>query len=238
MKLSLLLLGAFTAVTKVLADENVVEDLPVEPVEPSQEAVLKNYEIEYYIEEHEDVKASDIAQLNLGETVTFHYDIKNTDDIAFTVVGLGGEFFDPLTGNQLVNLTAHSIDPTPVEPGEAGLVRQKIMIDFPARDYVYAPVLYVAYEEQLQAVPVRTQLVTVDEPSVSIFNPQLLFLELLFIGAIGAYVYHYHGKAVKLYFIDAPPAKREQSSGSASGANWLPKQYHAVQKKSKARKAY
>ncbi|OBA19553.1 hypothetical protein METBIDRAFT_13309 [Metschnikowia bicuspidata var. bicuspidata NRRL YB-4993] len=222
---------AFAAITKVLAEDDI-------DMSSADEVELKNYKIDFYIEEHEEVSASEVAELVYGETITINYNLKNEEDSVMTIVGLGGAFLDPLSGDPLVNMTANSVEPIILQPEESTHVRQKVTVDFPLRDYILAPNVYVAFKDQLKGILPRGQPVSLSEPPVSLLHPKLLFLELLFLGAIAAYVYQFHRSAVELYFKDiAPETKLMQSSGSASGS-WLPKTYQTAQKKPKARKSH
>ncbi|KAM9910858.1 hypothetical protein OXX69_004061 [Metschnikowia pulcherrima] len=238
MKLSHWLFGAFAAVSKVSAAEDVVDELPQEPVAQFD---LKNYELSYFIEEHPELTPSEAADLLHGESITLQYKISNEEESVITVVGLGGSFRDPLTGEPNVNLTSNSVEPLIIQPSTSATVRQKINLDFFPGDYVLAPEVYVAFNDELKGLSARGQLITVTEPPVSIFNPQFLFLEIIFFGVIGAAVYYFYGSSLDKYLKGtAPVTKTGKSSASASGtqSTWVPKNYHPVDKKPRARKAY
>ena len=102
--------------------------------------------------------------------------------------------------------------------------------------------VYVAHEEKVKHVAIRGQLATVVEPNVSIFNPQLLFLELVLLATFagfGYFVYEFWGKQ---YFKGTAPVaakvKRAASpssataSGKAYDESWIP-EAHLKQKKTK-----
>ncbi|GEQ67949.1 hypothetical protein JCM33374_g1615 [Metschnikowia sp. JCM 33374] len=240
MKLSLWLLGAFTAVAKVLAEDSNLDE---SPIEPAQEVELKNYQLDYIIEDKPDAPANEPVELFFGKTITLQYELFNEEDSVITVVGLGGSFMDPSTGEMVVNMTANSVEPLVIQPQSAGRMGQKINLDFLPGDYILAPVVYVAYNDVLKGIAANGRLVQLTEPPVSFFNPQLIFLELLFVGIVGSVVYYFYGTTLEKYFNGTAPTDKkvnEKSTGSASGvdSSWLPKNYHPVQKKTNARKAY
>lgn len=236
MKLFTFALGLLGALGAVRASEEEVQ----QPVEiPTQEKQLSKFNLEYVIEEFPELAPSDMGQMTVGLTIKLFYTFTNEEDIELSVVGLGGAFRDPITGDYLVNLTSTSLGPLVVEPGQTINFRQSITLDMQAGNYFLMPQVYVAFEDSLKVIQARGQLTNVDEVPISFFNPQLLLLELIFVGLIGGVGYFFFYNQFQTYFNRTSPAKKVTAAKS-SGFDplWVPEYHQATQRKSKTRKAY
>lgn len=236
MKLFTLALGLLGAVGAVRASE----EEPQHPVEiPSQEKQFANFNLDYVIDEHPDLAPADVAQLFVGETIKLFYTLTNEEEFEISVVGLGGSFRDPLTGDYLVNLTATSLGPLVVAPGETINFRQSITLDMDAGSFYLMPQVFVAVEETLKAIQARGQLAMVEEMPISFFNPQLLLLEAIFVALVGGVGYFFFYNQLLTYFKHTAPAK-EVAGAKTSGFDplWVPEYHQTTQRKSKTRKAY
>ena len=235
MKFSTLALGLLSFVGAVFSEE--VEDFFGQA---STENKLSNFKIDYIIEEYPDVDPSDVAQLLAGEEIKLLYTITNEEDTDLTVVGLGGAFRDPISGDYKVNLTSNSVNPLVITPGESAQVGQKIRLDIDSGSYYLTPQVYVAFQDELKAIQARGQLAIVLEVPVSFLDPQLLFLELLFVAILGGLGYFVYTTYFKTYFKRTAPTKKVPVASKSTGFDplWVPSHHQVPQKRTKSRKAY
>lgn len=235
MKFSTFALGALALVTKVLAEEGSFFD----QAHPDED--LTKFLLDYFIEEYPEYTSQDVAHFLQGETITLTHTVTNNEELDITVVGLGGEFRDPTTGAVTVNLTANSVGPVVIPPGQAAVVGQKINLDITAGSYIINPQVFVAFNDQLKAIAARSQLAVLTEAPVSFFNPQFLFLELLFVSIVGGIGYYFYSTTLQGYFDGAAPTKKPLATSGKSSSydpSWVPSHHQTLQKKSKSRKAY
>lgn len=199
---------------------------------------LRNFQLDYVIEEFAEIEKNLVIEAQYGQKITLQYSISNEEDEPFTVVGLGGSFRDPLTGEHAVNMTANSVEPVVIEPQSSTVIRQSVELDFPLADYILAPAVYVAFKDLLRVIQARGQFLVLKDAPVSFFEPQMLFLELLaiiFIGVASYYVVHSPSKK------DARKKVVKQKSAitlSQVDLSWLPKNHQQIQTKKRSRKAY
>ncbi|KAK6457253.1 increased recombination centers protein 22 [Scheffersomyces xylosifermentans] len=200
--------------------------------------------VDYSIVEYPEITETDVVELTNGNSITLNYQAVNNEETEVTIIGVSGTFLDPTTGKVLVNLTAGQVGPLTVQPGESESFNQKIPLNVLPANYKIVPQLFVAHEDKVKHVAIRSQLATIVDAPVSIFNPQLLFLELILLASaagLGYFVYQTWGKQ---YFQGTAPvassklrAVSPSSEGSATGGkaydeSWIP-EGHLKQKKQK-----
>lgn len=242
MKLNFVL-GLLAAAAGVFASEE--DDLAAKKAayfgSAQQDTELTNFKLTYHIKEQPDLEPTEVAALWDGSHISLVYNFTNNEETDIRVVGLGGAFRDPLTGEYRVNLTSNSVGPVVVEPGQSIEVMQKIPLDFGAGSFYLAPRMFVVFNEELKVIQARGQLAVLKELPITFLNPQLLFVELLLLGLVGAAGYFLYTSYLQSYFKGtAPITKNDDSSAKSSGydPSWLPSHYQVTQKKSKTRKAY
>lgn len=241
MKLAVFALGLLASAAKVFAEEDDGTGQKVAYFQSASENhELTKFDLDYVIEEYPDLEASEVAQLWQGEEIHVHHTITNNEDTDITVVGLGGSFRDPLTGDYKVNLTSNSVGPITIEPGKSTEVRQRITLDFLPGNYFLAPQVYVAFNDELKVIQARAQLAVLKDVPISFFNPQLLFLEALLLALVGGAGYFFYSSYFQKYFKQTAPVTKGKSTGKTSGfdPSWVPSHHQVSQKKSKTRKAY
>lgn len=187
----------------------------------SDEGQVIQLGVNYSLEEFPEIDAFGVAEFTNGETVTILHTATNNEAEKITVVGVGGSFLDANSKQPVVSLTDSAVGPLIVEPNESITFRQAIPLDVPAGNYVLAPKLYIALDDNLKAVPLRGQLATVSDIAVSWFDPHLLVLEGVFgalvVGVVYAIVSSWGNKYVK----GTAPVKQ---------SDWLPKEYKKKKK--------
>ncbi|CAI5758142.1 unnamed protein product [Candida verbasci] len=201
--------------------------------------------IDYSIKENPEISKNDVATWTNGDEVTLEYILENQEKSDITIIGVTGQFQNPVTNQIVTNLTTGKIGPITVASGEAVKFDQKINVDLIASNYELIPQIFIAHEDLIKVIPCRGQLMQISDKSISLFDPRLLFLELvLLVSFIGlAYVvYEIWGKqylkfnnstTVKVKKTAAKPAAVSQgSTTSGYDVNWIP-EGHLKAKKSK-----
>lgn len=205
-----------------------------------------NYQIGYNIAGK---PQSDVVEFFNGEEITLNYTLVNNEDLEVNVVGVGGNFANPTNGQVLANISDAKIGPIAIQPGEAKVFSQRIGINLPANNYLLTPGLYVVRDSSLALLGAKTQLAIVSEAPISLFSPQLLFLEFLLVATLGVGVYFVYTNFGAAYFNTVAktgaPATKESSerpkiTTTASGRkvvdeSWLPENHIKKVNKRKAK---
>lgn len=183
------------------------------------------YLIDYKFVGREDV--GEVLSIFNGDEITLNYTFANHEDQEISIVGVGGQFLDPMTGENKANITDARLGPLTIVPGAEVNFQQRISINLSPNNYVLVPGLYILQDTSLALIGTKTTLAIISDRPVSLLNPQFLVLELLLlalIGGAGYYGYEYFNKT------DASKAGKKKSktiaksAGKASGVNseWLP----------------
>lgn len=196
------------------------------------------FPVSYVITEYPEVTHTDVAEFSNGETISLQYTATNNEDDKITIVGLGGAFRNPNNNEIRSNLSAQSVGPVILAPGESEVFVQKIPLDLLPDNYLLTPQLFIAFQDDLKLVQARGQLAIISDVPVSIFDPQLLVLEAILVVTFGGLFYAVYSIWGKSYFAGTAPTKKKVSEAAKSTAvdpNWFPES-HIKQKKTK--KAY
>lgn len=233
----------FSFITALVAFATICASAPID-----QEKITTsiNFLVDYIISEFPDISNADVAEFQNGEGITLKYTVTNNEDKQISIVGVGGAFRDPANGVIKTNLTSAAVGPVLVDAGQTANFEQTINLNLIADNYLLTPQVFIAYEEELKLIQARGQLATVNDIPLSIFNPQLLFLEAILLATIGALLYFAYEIWGKSYVEGtAPVAKPTKKASSPSApvstgkagynSDWIP-EGHLKQKKS--RKAF
>lgn len=214
-----------------------------------------NFKIDYNIAFKEDVSSGEIANIYNGETIELLYTFQSLEPSEVSIVGVGGELLDPITGENVGNITASQIGPISVANNETVTFGQKIGINMNPMKYVLVPAIYIVYQEQFMMLGSRNKIISVEEPVISFFNPQLLIAELILgatIAGIGYFLYntfaaYYLAGILPVSMLPAEKKKskktistasKDSASTVASGKStdfesWLPDSHKKLSKKQK-----
>lgn len=212
--------------------------------EPTEDKPF-NFKIEYSIAEIQE-SITDVVPLTNGDKFSLQFYFENHEPQPVSIVGVGGSFNDARTGILTNNITTSSIGPVEIASGESANFTQVVAVDVFPGDYLVVPGIYAVYNSTMMLLGSRSQLVTVEDPSVSLFDPHLLFLELLLLATVGALAYGAYELFGKQYLRKNQPIKvatikklvpadqtiGSSASSSASGydESWLPKQHLKTKK--------
>ena len=204
--------------------------------------------IDYIIKETPELSQNDVANWENGDTVTLQYVVNNNEESEITVVGVTGQFKNPVNNEIVTNLTTGKVGPIAVPPGEAIKFDQKINVDLIPANYELIPHVFIAQDSLIKVIPCRGQLATIVDAAVSFFDPRLIFLELVLLITFAGLIYVGYEIWGKQYFKGVAPVKAKKvsaakaSSPVASGpsttsdtgydTNWIPES-HLKQKKTK-----
>ncbi|KAH3670587.1 hypothetical protein OGAPHI_001102 [Ogataea philodendri] len=187
MKLSTVFASLALAVSALCADTKEKPDIVKGNFKPTAEKPF-DLRVEYLIKDKQEVPSA-IVDIENGETISLNYKFYNGEDEECTVLGVGGKLISPVTGDVLYNITASNIGPLSVASQDIVEFSQNIGIDLNPDSYLVVPSIYVVFKEQLMMLGSRNQLIQVDDPKISIFNPKLLVLEAVLVSSLVGVAY-------------------------------------------------
>ncbi|GME72566.1 unnamed protein product [[Candida] boidinii] len=222
MKFSKLLLPLVTLLSVVrpgvaaaAAAADVIEEEVADPnFVPTREKPY-NFKIDYLIQDLQEEITDQVIVKN-GEVANVEYKFANDEDTEVIIVGVGGQLINPVTGDILANVTATQIGPLTIPAGESNIFIQKIGIDLNPDTYLFIPSIYVAFNDQLIGLGSRNQLLTVEDPTISFFNPALLFLEVILFGSLGGLGYFLYSTFGYKYIQGTAPTKKSTASAAST----------------------
>ncbi|CAH6719650.1 increased recombination centers protein 22 [[Candida] jaroonii] len=188
-------------------------------------------DIDYSIEEFE--SSTGVLELFNSDTITLVYNVENDADSEhpLSIIGVSGTFNDPASNDIVSNITTGSVGPITLENGQSQQFKQAINLNLVPNNYILKPIVYMAVDNQIVPVTVKPLLANVSDIPISLFNPQLLFLELVLIvtiGVVGLVLYDLFGKN---YFNNIVPKKTVKKdsvpveSSKGYDSSWIPKHH-------------
>lgn len=210
-----------------------------------------NFKIEYDISFKEDPESGIIDDLINGETIELYYTFKNLEPSEVSIVGVGGELLDPISGLNMANITASQLGPVSVLNNQTVIFTQKVGINMQSGKYLLVPAVYIVYQDQFMLLGSTNKLVNVIEPTISFFNPQLILAELILIASFAGIGYLLYNLFAAKYLagilpesllpVDkkkkkvSKPLKSEikEQSTQTNIESWLPESHKNLTKKQK-----
>ncbi|KAG7879052.1 hypothetical protein KL905_003553 [Ogataea polymorpha] len=229
MKLLSLLVSLAVAVSGAAAEPAAKPEIAKGDFKPTEEKPF-DLRVEYLIKDKQ-TSPTELIGVENGETITIDYQFYNGEEDDCTILGVGGKLISPVTGDTLYNITATNIGPLSVGSQEVVSFSQKIGIDLNPDSYLVVPSIYVVFKEQIMMLGSRNQLIQVDDPNISIFNPKLLVLEVILAASVGGIVYFLYTLFGARYFgtvkKDArkqklPATKPSKTAPAKVDESWLP----------------
>lgn len=235
----------------VLGCAHATEDLVVDPnFVPTQEKPF-NILIDSIIKFKEDELSID--DIFNGETIEISYNLTSFEPELLTVVGVGGELIDPVSGFVAANITSAKIGPIEIANNQPTVFGQKVGIQLTPGAYVLAPAIYVTYDDQFMMLTTSTKLVNIKDTKISMFNPKLIFAELV-LGASLSFVIYSIFQSYGAHYLNGvlpasllPADKKKTSKKTTSGAvsessasdieQWLPDTHKKISKRSSKKRA-
>ncbi|EER35196.1 conserved hypothetical protein [Candida tropicalis MYA-3404] len=202
--------------------------------------------IDYSIKETPELSQNDVANWVNGDKYTLEYVVSNNEETEIAVVGVTGQFKNPVTNQIVTNLTTGQVGPITVAPGESIKFEQIVDVDLMANNYELFPYVFVAHDDLIKVIPCRGQLTSVVDATISFFDPRLILLELVLLVTFGAAAYFIYEIWGKQYLKGTAPVKvparksgstvsKKGASATASGfdESWIP-EAHLKKNKKKA----
>ncbi|TID14465.1 hypothetical protein CANINC_004753 [Pichia inconspicua] len=164
-----------------------------------------NFKIDYNIAFKEDPITGEISDVYNGETIELQYTFTSLEPEDVSIVGVGGELLDPITGDNLGNVTASQIGPITVTNNQTVNFGQKIGINLDPTKYVLVPAIYIVYQDQFMMLGSKNKLLNVEDPVISFFHPQLLLAELVLASTFAALAYWLYNTYANTYLSNILP---------------------------------
>ncbi|KAI5960256.1 IRC22 [Candida margitis] len=205
--------------------------------------------VDYSIKETPEVTKNDVASWTNGEEITIQYTLSNNEETEISIIGVTGQFLNPVTKEAVTNLTQGRIGPVQVAAGQSARFEQTVAVNLVPNNYELVPQVFIVQGELVKVIPCRGQLASVLDKAISFFDPRLIFLEVVLLASFAGLLYLAYQIWGKNYIqgtapvvktkksVKSPsPVATSSSAGSSTGAgydvNWLP-EGHLKQKKTK-----
>ncbi|KAK9370311.1 hypothetical protein V1509DRAFT_617400 [Lipomyces kononenkoae] len=173
--------------------------------------------------------------------------LKNEEDKEALVQVAGGALFEVGKDTALENITAVRVGPLTIAPHTAESVAYSFVINREPKDYFLRIGLLIEYEGQLVQYLGYNSTVTIQDPPLSFFDPQMIFLYLILCGIVGVGGYYVYITYVKSYIAPknsgkkrakaastvAPSTTSAETTGSAAKGydeSWIPEHHLRAQK--------
>ncbi|KAK9455055.1 hypothetical protein V1511DRAFT_499317 [Dipodascopsis uninucleata] len=184
------------------------------------------------------------------KTSNVEVSILNQEDEEATVQVAGGALFDVKGDTSIENITAIRVGPIVIPPHSAAVVPYSFVLDREPKDYLLRIGLLVEYDGQFLQYLGYNSTITVADPPLSFFDPQLLILYVILGAMFGAGGYYVYNNYLKQYYAPKKSASkttkskpRASVSATSTGADpakgydesWIPE--HHLRSKSPKPKA-
>ncbi|KAK9233772.1 hypothetical protein V1525DRAFT_441408 [Lipomyces kononenkoae] len=173
--------------------------------------------------------------------------LKNEDDKEALVQVAGGALFEIGKEAALENITAVRVGPLAIAPHTSESVPYSFVINREPKDYLLRVGLLIEYEGQLVQYLGYNSTVSVQDPPLSYFDPQMIFLYVIISGILGVGGYYVYTTYVKSYIAPKKAGKKrakapspaapsttsaETTSSAAKGydESWIPEHHLRAQK--------
>ncbi|SCU84174.1 LAFA_0D08592g1_1 [Lachancea sp. 'fantastica'] len=189
-----------------------------------------NFEITYETLEKGPGGVSSFLEFDDGDNVTLRYSFSNRDDSNVSVVAVGGAIYDITTNELAANVSAAALGPIPIGTNETAEFQQIVNLILKEGDYAISPDIYVEKEQETIKVIANPSLLRILPPTMSFFNPQFMFVQLILAALIAGFSY--------MTFVRTREdgnartnGKKYKSSEAAKtqklDSTWLPESHHA-----------
>lgn len=196
-----------------------------------------DFKVEYYIDGLQSEPSSEIVPVANGDEIQFTYMFFNNETEEVSVVGIGGQLLDPVSGEVVANVTATQLGPITVATGNNATFGQRMDISLtPDKTYLYVPSIYAFYKQKFMQLGARNQLLAVSDPVISFFNPKLILSEITLLLSLAGVLYFIYNAGGKKYVEKIVPASSAPKTAakpvsSTSGAEWLPDTHRRTTRK-------
>ena len=240
---SLLLFLSLLGINLVRGQGLILDDYEEqeEPVPTEKPYTSINLDIVYNIEDREaPATPTDPISFDQNEVVMLNYTLVNNEDCDISIVGVSGEILSYPSGESVTKISFGEMENLYAKPNETLQFRQKIVINLEPGMYYLFPMIHVTnetaaaivkenpdlaeiedIEDKKKNVVVNSTILNIEEPLMSIFNPQFLSIQLIILVIAGGLSYFYLNKNGKLN----TEKNNFKNTGKRDPMEWLPEQY-------------
>lgn len=159
-----------------------------------------------------------VPVLTNGEERAVEFYVENKESKPVTIGAMGGGFYERTkkkTGlKAAANLTTTEIGTHTIKAGEKYTIKHSLLSTLPPLDFDLKMFLLGEYEEQVARIEVEPIAVSVEDPPISIFDPKLIFVQIILGLTLSGIVYVVGTTYLKPYL--EPKKKAHTSSSEAS----------------------
>ena len=219
--------------------EEQEEPAPVEKPFPSI-----NLDITYNIEDREaPATPTDPVSFDQNEVVMLNYTLVNNEDCDISVMGVSGEILSYPSGEAVTKISFGEMEDLYAKPNETLQFRQKVLINLEPGMYYLFPMIHITNEtavsitkddpalaeiEDVDTTPknvaAKPTVLNIEDPLMSIFNPQFLSVQFIILATVGGLSYFYLNKNGKLNN-KKNNLQTSKNIGKRDPTEWLPEQY-------------
>ncbi|KAK9246575.1 hypothetical protein V1506DRAFT_534626 [Lipomyces tetrasporus] len=147
--------------------------------------------------------------------------LQNEEDSEAIVQVAGGALFEIGNDTAIENITAVRVGPLAVAPHTTQTVGYNFVLDREPKDYFLRVGLLIEYEGQLVQYLGYNSTITVQDPPLSYFDPQMIFLYIILSGIFGVGGYFVYNNYVKSYLAPKKTSgkKRAKSATPVTPSN-------------------
>lgn len=222
-------------------DENDLQFI-VDKETPAPGLPTIGLDIVYNIEDRNQTSNDQPVSFDQDETIMLNYTVTNNEQNDMSVVGVSGSILSYPNGELVTQISLGEMDNLYAFPNTTLNFRQEVVIDLEPGLYYLFPIVHVTNETALaiverdstraedddvdistKTVAATPTIFSVEEPLMSIFNPQFLSIQLMVIVIVGAASYFYLNKNNNK--INNKKAKKTLAQRKVDPTEWLPEQY-------------
>ncbi|CAL9733926.1 increased recombination centers protein 22 [Monosporozyma servazzii] len=219
------------------SDQN---DIVIDEKAPSTMPSIE-LDITYNIEDRNQTSNDQPISFDQDETIMLNYTVTNNEPCDMSVVGVSGNILSYPNGELVTQISLGEMDNLYAFPNKTLNFRQEVVIDLQPGLYYLFPIVHVTNETALaivdldstraddddidietKSVAANPTVFSVEEPLMSIFNPQFLSIQLMVIFIVGAASYFYLNKNNNN---NNKKTKQPLKQGKVDPTEWLPEQY-------------
>ncbi|QPG77345.1 hypothetical protein FOA43_004756 [Brettanomyces nanus] len=230
------------AATVVGSDDAQADQKPIQvdsDFQPTKEKPF-NFRIEYIVKGKQVTATSEIIEVLNGDTIALQYQFLNNEEEDCSIIGVGGKLISPVTGELKANITANQIGPLEASNNQTVTFIQNVGVDVPPDTYLLVPAVYIVFQKKFMVLGARNQLIQVEDPKISFFNPKLILSELALGASLIGIIYIVYAMFGKKYLKGILPASRNsipanekskssaKSTSSSVDSEWLPQTHLKV----------
>lgn len=213
----------------IIITDDTADNAPVvgnEQMATDDDLPTANFNITYDILDRDDFDPNKFLEVDTDETLLLNYTFVNHEDYNVSVIGVSGEIISQETGQLISKISFGELDDLFAQKNETLNFIQKVKFTIAAGNYFLFPMVHTVNETakldetvdevKPTSVAVNPVLINMQEPLMSMFNPQFLSIQIIFLAVIGFFSYRY---------MEKKEAEKPVEKKPVDPKDWLPEQY-------------